>query len=70
MPVSETPQNLRNGKIYETAVNTSISENDSSEANPNMSAHETDTDIESETRILTQQEVDEQIRKYIALLTK
>ena len=32
-----------------------------------MSTHESNTDIESKTRILTQEEIDEQCRNYIAL---
>ena len=35
-----------------------------------MSAHETNTDTEFETRILTQEEVHEQIKSYIAALTR
>ena len=57
---------LRNGKKHETATKSDKNENNRSETNPVMSAHGNNTDKGSETRILTQEEVDEQIRNYIA----
>ena len=59
MPVFELIRELRNGK-YETATNSNLSNN--SETNPIMSAHETNTDYESETRVLSRDEDYEQIR--------
>ena len=47
-----------------------MSENNSLEASPIMSAHENITDTESETRILAQEAVVEQIGNYIAPLTR
>ena len=47
-----------------------MSETNSSEANSIMSIHEDDVNNESEAHILTQEEVDEQTRSYIAHLTK
>ena len=61
---------LRNGKKHETATNSDKNENNRSETNPIMSAHGNNTDKGSETRILTQEEVDEQIRNYIAPLIR
>ena len=52
------------GKRYGTITDTRKSENNNSEAGPIISAHENNTATESKTRILTQKEVDEQIRHY------
>ena len=70
MPVFNTFQKLGNGWKYETFANIRMSEKDSSESNPFKSAHQSNTDTDSETRILTQGEVDDQIRNYIAPLTR
>ena len=47
-----------------------MSESKSSEINPIMSAHENYVRKKSEARILTQEKIDEQIKNYIALLTR
>ena len=63
MLVSDTIRVLRNGKKYETATITIMSENSSSGKND-------DVDSESETRIPTQEDVNEQMRSCIVPLTK
>ena len=70
IPVFDTIRELTISKNNETTTNTSMSENKSSETNYFMSAHGNNTGNKSETRILFQEEVDEQIRNYIALLTR
>ena len=62
-------RDLKNGTKYESDLNTRMSEYNSSEANSIMSAHESNNDNESETRIFTQEEVDEQIKNYIDPVT-
>ena len=57
IPAFDTVGVLGNGKKYET-----MSESSSSGKNPVMSTHEDGVNSESETRILTQEEVNEQIR--------
>ena len=47
-----------------------MSEDKNSESNPIMSAKKIKTDSESGARILTQKEVDEQVKNYVASLTK
>ena len=47
-----------------------MSEGDSSETNHIMSVHEVDDNKRTKARILTQEEVDEQIRNYITPLIK
>ena len=69
MPVFGTLLELGNGKKYETNINTNMGKNNNSDTNPIMNANKNNTDNESETRILTQEEVDEQIRNYIAPFT-
>ena len=69
MPLFDSIRELRNGKKYKTAT-ISMSEGNSSEANPIIIAHENKSDKECETHILTQEEFDEQIRDYIAHLTR
>ena len=70
MPVFSTHRESRKGKRYDTIANTSETETTCSENNNLLSAHGSNTDSESGALILTQGEVDEQIRTYIALLTK
>ena len=55
MPVFATIRELGSGKKYETATNYNMSQNNSSETNPVISAHKVNTDSESETCILTQE---------------
>ena len=69
-PVFDTIRELKNGKKYETTANISISENNCAEIIPTVSAYESNTDTECETRIVTQEEVDEQIRNYNVSLTR
>ena len=57
MPVFETTRKLTNGKKYGITANSNKSENSSSEANPIISAHESNTDNESEVRVSIQEEV-------------
>ena len=66
MPVFDTLQDLRNGKKYETIANTRLHEHGSSENLALLSSHWGDADSKSRTRILIQEEVDEQIKNYIA----
>ena len=66
MPVFDTIRELRNGKMYETATNTNIREDNSSETNLIKSAHECNTDNESKTRNSIQ-EVDEQMKNFITV---
>ena len=47
-----------------------MSENDSPESNPLMSAHRRDIDTQSETSIMTPEKVNEEVKSYIALLTR
>ena len=58
MPVFDTFQVLGKHKNYETVVYTRVSESNSSEANPIRSAHKSNTDTESQTRILSQEGVE------------
>ena len=51
-------------------ANTSITETDSIDINKPLNAHVSNTGSESEARILTQEEVGEHIRTYVAHLTK
>ena len=66
----DTSRFLRNGKKYKTATNTNISENSSSGNDPAMGSHEDEVSSESEAPILTQEDINEQIRCYIAFQTK
>ena len=59
---------LTNGKKYDTAIYISMSEN--FESSPIMNAPERNTDEKLEERILSQEDVNEQIRSYFAPLTK
>ena len=70
MLVFDSIQEVGSGKRTETVATTRMSENYSSEANPIKNAHESNTDTEYETRIWTQEKVDEQIRKYIVPFTR
>ena len=70
MPVSEATRKLRNGKKCETATSSNMSESNNSEINYDMSAREISTDDESDARILTQEEVDEEIKNSIPPLTR
>ena len=51
-------------------ANTSITETDSIDVNKPLNTHVSNTCSESEARILTQEEVGEHIRTYVAHLTK
>ena len=62
MLVFDAIPELGNGKKYDTATNFNMSESNSVETNSIMGAPENITDEESETCILTQEEVEEQIR--------
>ena len=68
MPVFESPQKLKNGRIYETTSD--VSETNSSGTKIIMSVHEINAENESEARTLTQEGVVEQIKNYIAPLTE
>ena len=46
---------LGEGRKFKATTNFTMSENDGSETNPIMSAHENNTDKESETRILSRE---------------
>ena len=70
MPVFSTHRESRNGKRYDTIANTSKTETTCSENNNLLNAHGSNTDSESGAHIPKQGEVDEQIRTYIALLSK
>ena len=59
-------QKICNGMNYNTAVSIRMSGSNSSESNIIMSAPKGKVNDESERRTLTQEEVDEQIRSYIA----
>ena len=56
---------LRNRKKQNTAISISTSESNSSESDHIMSAPEGNANDKLETRILTQQEVDERIKSYV-----
>ena len=62
----DTVRVLRNGKKYETGMNTNMSEHSSLGNNPAMSIHEDDVNGESETRTLALEVFNEQMRNYIA----
>ena len=66
MPVSEATQNLRTGMKYKSTPNSNIKENNSSETNSIKSSYEINLHNKFEARTLTQDEVDQQIRNYIA----
>ena len=70
MPVSEATRKLKNGRKYETATSSNMSESINSETNYDMIAREISTDDESDERILTQEEVDEEIKNSIPPLTR
>ena len=70
MSVFDTFRELRKSKKYEWATNSCMVGNNCSETYPIISVHESNKDTESKTRILTQKEVGEQIRSYIAPLTR
>ena len=61
---------LRNGKKYHTLASNRRTETDSSGTNIPLNAHESNRDSESEVRMLTQEEADEQIKTYVASLAK
>ena len=61
---------LRNGKKYDTASNTIKSENSNSEGNPAMNSRGTNKNEDPEVHAITQEEVDEQIKNFIATLTR
>ena len=63
MPAFDTARELKNVKKYDTANNTIMNENITSEAI--MSAHKGSSNNESKARILTQ-EIDKQIKNYVA----
>ena len=60
---------MRNGKQREKIAITRLSENDSLETNTLLGARGSNTDFGSQTRILTQKEVEEQIKNYITFVT-
>ena len=61
---------LKNGKNNENALSIVISESNSSESSLIMNAAECNVEDESEACIVLQEEFNEQIKKYIAPLTK
>ena len=63
MPASGTVRELEKRMKYNTAAKTNKTESTSSEKSRRISAHWGNVKKESEARIPTQKEVDEQIRK-------
>ena len=61
---------LRNGKIYDTARNTTVNENSISESSSAINFRETNENEVPEIHNLTQEEFNEQIKSFIALLTR
>ena len=61
---------LRSGKKYIITMNTNMSEDNGSGNNPTRTNHKSDVNCETETRILTQEDVTEHIKNYNAPLTK
>ena len=70
MPAFDIVQELGNGKKYETATSINLIESNFYERSPILSAHKDNVSIVSEARILTQEEIDDQIKIYITSLTK
>ena len=70
MPVSIMHQKFRNRKRYDTLANNRRMETDSSGSNDPMNAHESNTDSESQVRMLTQKEADDEIENYVSPLAK
>ena len=70
MPIFETILESKNGENYKTATSSTFNKSNSYETNPIMSIYEIKTDNESKACILTQEEVNEQIKKYISRLAK
>ena len=70
MSVLHTLQALRNSKKYEMIANIRMSENDGSQTNALPKTNASNAAFASETGILTQKEVDEQITNYIAPMTR
>ena len=62
MQAFDSIREVENGKKYDTASNTTLSENNSSEGSPVMNSHKTNQNGSPENRVLTQEEVDERIR--------
>ena len=60
----------RTEKRQKTLANDRMTEINSSESSDLLMAHRGNTESEYKTRILAQEEVDEQIRTFIALLTR
>ena len=61
---------LLNGKECDIAKSNKLSKSSSSESSPIVSASERNVEDEPEVHVRTQDEVNEQIRNYIAPLTK
>ena len=61
---------LRNEKKYDTTNSINMSVNNSSESSPILNALEGSVIDESDARTLKQEEIDEQMRKYIAPLAR
>ena len=70
MPVFNTHRELKNGRSYDRLANNKLTETSGSKTTDLQKAHSGNTDSECEARILAQEEVDEQIKTYIAPLTK
>ena len=70
MAAFETVGELGSRKKFDTAPIIDMVENSSSETSPIMRTYEDNLDNESEARVFTPEEVDEQIRIYVAPLTK
>ena len=70
MRVFDTVREMRIGRNYDADNDMNLSENNSSESSRITSAHGDNINNKSEARLLTQEEVDEQIRNYIAPMNK
>ena len=70
MAAFETVGELGSGKNFDTAPIINMGENSSSETSPIMRTYEDNLDNESEARMFTPEEFDEQIRNYVAPLIK
>ena len=70
MPVFKLHREVRNRERWDKLASNRMNEFSSSETTDLPNAHRNNTDSESEECILTQVKVNEQIRNYIAPLTK
>ena len=70
MPVFNRRREERSGKRHYTLANSKNTETNSSKSSTLLNAHSGNTDSESEERILTQEEVDEQNETYVAPVIK